>query len=210
MQGTAWHEGCPSKPFWRMVPLWQLRDIQMASQLPLPHPGPMSGELPDPVRRSDGDRAIRSDAVPSNAEILSVLTSSPTAAAAAKAGSEESDILAMVRRGFPIDALKNLVGAVGVTQKEVASVVGIPATTLGRRRKNGRLTPLESDHVVRVARLAVMARTMMAGDADAARRWLTAPHRLLGNETPLGRASTETGGREVEQLIGQLRHGVFS
>ncbi|MDE0178425.1 MAG: DUF2384 domain-containing protein, partial [Gammaproteobacteria bacterium] len=29
-------------------------------------------------------------------------------------------------------------------------------------------------------------------------------------ETPLCRASTETGGREVEQLIGQLRHGVFS
>lgn len=182
----------------------------MASQLPLPHPGPMSGGLPDPVRRNDGDRAIGSEGVPSNAEILSVLTSSPTAPAAAKLGPEESDILAMVRRGLPIDALRNLVEAVGVPQKEVASVVGIPATTLGRRRKSGRLTPLESDHVVRVARLAVMARTMMAGDADAARRWLTVPHRLLGNETPLGRASTETGGREVEQLIGQLRHGVFS
>ena len=72
------------------------------------------------------------------------------------------------------------------------------------------MTSMESDHMVRVARLAVMARAMMAGDAEATRRWLTAPHRLLGDETPLGRASTETGGREVEQLIGQLRHGVFS
>ena len=118
--------------------------------------------------------------------------------------------MAIMHRGLLIAALDSLVDALGVPQKEVASMVGIPATTLGRRRRSGRLTPPESDHLVRVARLAVMARTMMAGDADATRRWLTAPHRLLGNETPLGRASTETGGREVEELIGQLRHGVFS
>ena len=62
-------------------------------------------------------------------------------------------------------------------------MIGIPATTLGRRRQSGRLTPMESDHVVRVARLVAMARTLMADDTEAARRWLTTPHRLLGDET---------------------------
>ncbi|MCY3817374.1 MAG: DUF2384 domain-containing protein, partial [Gammaproteobacteria bacterium] len=79
-----------------------------------------------------------------------------------------------------------------------------------RRRSSGRLTPTESDHVVRVARLAAMASELMAGDTEAAKRWLTTPHRRLGDESPLRRASTETGGREVEQLIGQLRHGIFT
>lgn len=51
---------------------------------------------------------------------------------------------------------------------------------------------------------------LMAGDAVAARRWLTMPQDVLGDETPLHHASTEIGGREVEQLIGQIRHGVFS
>ena len=69
---------------------------------------------------------------------------------------------------------------------------------------------VESDQVLRVARLVAMTRSLMANDAEAAERWLTTPHRLLGDETPLRRASTEVGGREVEQLIGQLRHGVFS
>ena len=50
----------------------------------------------------------------------------------------------------------------------------------------------------------------MAGDPIAAQRWLTTRHPALGDETPLRRASTETGGREVEDLIGRLRHGVFS
>ena len=119
-------------------------------------------------------------------------------------------ILDLVRRGLPFVALENLVQAVGAPQGEVASVIGMPNTTLGRRRRSGRLTPAESDHVVRVARLTAFARELMAGDADAASHWLTTPHRLLGDETPLSRASTEAGGREVEQLIGQLRHGVFS
>ena len=116
----------------------------------------------------------------------------------------------LVRRGLPFAAFENLVRALGASQQDVASAVGMPATTLGRRRKNGRLTPVESDHVVRIARLAALARQLMAGDPNAASAWLTTPHALLGDETPLALAATETGGREVERLIGQLRHGVFS
>ena len=183
----------------------------MVDQLPLPHPGPMSRTSEQPCApEAESHGAVPSEpvAAPSSQDILSVLTS--TAPAVTFPVPENGDMVAMVRRGLPVTALENLVAAVGVPQKEIARAVGIPATTLGRRRKNGHLTPMESDQVVRVARLAVMARAMLAGDTDAARRWLTTPHRLLGNETPLGRASTETGGREVEQLIGQLRHGVFS
>ena len=88
--------------------------------------------------------------------------------------------------------------------------MGIPATTLGRRKRAGRLTPAESDRLVRIARLTDMVLALMRGDAAAARRWLNTPQDIFDDETPLHRASTETGGREVEQLIGRLRHGVFS
>ena len=72
------------------------------------------------------------------------------------------------------------------------------------------LTPAESDRLVRVARLVATAHEMMRGDAEAARRWLKERHDLIEGESPLERASTEVGGREVEQLIGRLRHGTFS
>lgn len=141
--------------------------------------------------------------VPREGDVLSLLAC-PTGGMAA------TDVLSLVRCGLPFAALEKLVAAVGSTQKEVASVLGIPATTLSRRRRGGRLTPVESDHVIRIARLAVMARDLMAGDPVAAQRWFTTPHSILGDETPLRHASTETGGREVEDLIGRLRHGVFS
>ncbi len=71
------------------------------------------------------------------------------------------------------------------------------------------LTPVESDHAMRIAHLAALARELMAGDPDAASAWSSTPHALFDQETPLSLAATETGAREVERLIGQLRHGVF-
>ena len=116
----------------------------------------------------------------------------------------------MVRDGLPFSTLEDLVGVLGVPQREVAGIIGIPATTLSRRKRSGRLTRLESDRLMRIARLVEMAHGMMQGDGAAARRWLIAPHELLGGASPLVHASTEIGGREVEQLIGRLRHGTFS
>ena len=124
--------------------------------------------------------------------------------------SDGGGVLELVREGLPFSMLEELTIAIGGSQKELAQVVGIPATTLGRRKRAGRLTPAESDRLVRIARLTDMALALMRGDATAGRRWLNTPQALLNDETPLHRASTETGGREVEQLIGRLRHGVFS
>jgi putative toxin-antitoxin system antitoxin component (TIGR02293 family) len=73
-----------------------------------------------------------------------------------------------------------------------------------------RQTPSQSDRVVRIDRLTDMVRALMRGDEEATRRWLNTPQAPLGDETPLHRASTEAGEREVEQLIGRIRHGVFS
>lgn len=184
----------------------------MVSKLPVPHAG-LLHEQPQPPRNrgivNDRRASYQSDAAPADHAIVGLLTSGSVAGH--RAGEfEDPGILKQVRGGLPFAALENLIRAIGAPQKEVAGVVGIPATTLARRRSSGRLTPTESDQVVRVARLTAMAGHLMAGDTEAARRWLTTPHPRLGDESPLRRASTETGGREVEQLIGQLRHGIFS
>ena len=117
-------------------------------------------------------------------------------------------VLAKVRRGLPYSVVEALTDAIG-SRRELAQAVGIPASTLVRRKRAGRLTPAESDRTVRIARVVDMSHALMRGDLDAARRWLTTPHGLLDGESPLRRASTETGAHDVEQLVGRLRHGVF-
>ncbi len=116
----------------------------------------------------------------------------------------------LVRRGLPFAMLDDVAAAAGVGRLALAEVIGLSRTTLSRRRESRALKPTESDRLVRVARLVAMAHELMQGDGGAARRWLQEPHELIEGESPLERASTEVGGREVEELIGRLRHGVFS
>ena len=119
-------------------------------------------------------------------------------------------VVGLVRRGLPFPMLDELAAAAGVGRLAMARVVGLSPTTMARRRTSGTLTAEESDRLVRIARLVGMAHELMGGDGEAARRWLAEGHELLEGESPLERSSTEAGGREVEQLIGRLRHGTFS
>ena len=116
----------------------------------------------------------------------------------------------LVRRGLPFRMLDEVAAAAGVGRLALGEVIGLSRTTFSRRRDARALKPAESDRLVRVARLVAMAYELMQGDAPAARHWLQEPNELIEGESPLERASTEVGGREVEELIGRLRHGVFS
>lgn len=118
--------------------------------------------------------------------------------------------VARVRNGLPFSTLDEVAAAAGVGRPALARVIDLSPTTLARRRNAGVLTPEESDRLVRVARIVALVHDMMLGDARAARRWLGDPHDLLEGESPLERASTEVGSREVEQVIGRIRHGIFS
>ena len=48
------------------------------------------------------------------------------------------------------------------------------------------------------------------GDEGLAKEWLKQPLEYFDRKTPLQYAGTELGGREVENLLGRIEHGVFS
>ena len=190
--------------------------IDVLDNAPRPHTGVMpavpvhpSGDTVRPVQRDAGRAAAMTNTTDAAASDAASLRASG-AVSALSLPTDNASALKMVRDGLSFSALESLVGVLGVPQGEVASIIGIPATTLSRRKRSGRLTQLESDRLMRIARLVEMAHRMMQGDGAAARRWMIAPHELLGGASPLAHASTEIGGREVEQLIGRIRHGTFS
>lgn len=115
-----------------------------------------------------------------------------------------------IARGLPFAAIERLKELLGITLDDLAAHIAIPARTLAHRKSAGSLDALESDRLLRIARIFVQARAQFGGDDEAARAWLTGPQRALGARTPLEFASTEVGAREVEALLGRLAHGVFS
>jgi putative toxin-antitoxin system antitoxin component (TIGR02293 family) len=51
--------------------------------------------------------------------------------------------------------------------------------------------------------------TEVIGDRDEAMRWLGTPVRVLDFATPISLLGTSEGTRRVEDVLGQMEHGVW-
>ena len=114
-----------------------------------------------------------------------------------------------IHDGLPAAEVTALKEALSVSSEQLAPMLGTSTATLNRRRREGRLTPVEGDRLIRYARLYTLALEVM-GTPEFARQWLATPQRALGGATPLDHALTELGAREVENLLGRIEHGVYT
>ncbi len=119
------------------------------------------------------------------------------------------ELIAAVKRGLPTGAFTALAAELGISEAVLAGVTGISASTLLRRKKAGRLSPEESEHLVRIATLLDTAARLFDG-VDAGAEWLRSGNAALGGASPLAFADTEIGAREVESLLGRVELGVYS
>ena len=128
-------------------------------------------------------------------------------------GVEAADNLKLAKKveaGFSFDALERLGKTTGLPLERLRVAVRITPRTLTRRKKEKKLSPEESDRLVSVSRLLTQTFELFEGNEEAGMRWFQSPNRALSGQSPLEVAATETGAREVENLIGRLEHGVFT
>lgn len=119
-----------------------------------------------------------------------------------------STLLEILRKGLPIRELQALQASLQVPMEKLAAMLGISKATLHRRKAAGKLDVVESDRVVRYARLMGLA-TQVMETPENARLWLSTPKIGLGGAIPLEYAETEFGAREVEDLLGRIEYGVY-
>lgn len=117
--------------------------------------------------------------------------------------------LRAVRGGLPGQAVERLLKALGLSRAEFCTALNIPERTLARRLASGRLTPDESEKVLRLGRVWERANAVLAGEA-AARDWLKAPNGALENATPLSLLDADIGADAVLDQLGRIEHGVFT
>ena len=122
---------------------------------------------------------------------------------------QPTDLIDRVRQGLPVSELAALQTGLQVPLEQLASKLAISRATLQRRKASGKLSPGESDKLMRFSRLLSHA-TEVFGDAANGRDWLKTPQRGLGGAVPLEYAETEIGAREVENLLGRIDHGVYA
>jgi putative toxin-antitoxin system antitoxin component (TIGR02293 family) len=117
--------------------------------------------------------------------------------------------IAAAREGLPLTAFAALAAALSISEAALASLTGVSQTTLTRRKRSGRLSPDEGEHLLRIALLLERASGVFGG-TDVAADWLKHPNLSLGNAAPLEFARSEIGAREVMDLLGRIEYGVYS
>lgn len=96
----------------------------------------------------------------------------------------------------------------GVTRQDAATLLRIPPRTLARR-KTQRLTPKESDRLIRVLFMWGEASGVL-GTSKKAWRWMRKPNPVLGGVTPLSLVDSTSGREAVKDALGWIEYGVFS
>ncbi len=119
---------------------------------------------------------------------------------------QAASLTAAVRAGLPISLVDEVVADGLLTAAELDRLA-IPRKTLAHRRTSGRLSPEQSDRLLRLLRVVGQAQTTF-GAADKAARWLRRPTRALDGSAPLDLLDTDIGAQRVGHLLGLIDHGI--
>lgn len=119
------------------------------------------------------------------------------------------DRIAALRGGVPFVAILEFQEKSRLPMGRIVDVLDLSTRTMARRKKNGRFSPTESERLFRLASIHERAVRLFDEDVAAAISWLDSPCKALGGATPLDFTKSELGAREVENVIGQLKDGVF-
>lgn len=120
------------------------------------------------------------------------------------------DTISQIENGLPISSFDGFRIKIDLSESALSDTMAISKRTLTRRKHEGRLSSLESERLIRFARLFDKATEVFGGDEAVAAKWFKQPARALGEKTPLKIAETEIGAQEVKALLVRIEHGVFA
>lgn len=92
---------------------------------------------------------------------------------------------------------------------ELCNIIGINPRTLSCRKQNNRFNKEESDRILRVQLIFNLAVQILATKENAI-NWIKSPQFALDNMLPIELLDTELGSHEIEDLLYQIKYGVFS
>ncbi|MCC6415605.1 MAG: DUF2384 domain-containing protein, partial [Opitutaceae bacterium] len=100
--------------------------------------------------------------------------------------------------------VEHLAHALRLSLSQIARALGIPSSSFFSRRGK-RFGMWSSEKILRCDRLLKLGEKVFGGGVVS---WLLAPNPYLGGATPLSKARTEAGARQVELLMLRINYGL--
>jgi putative toxin-antitoxin system antitoxin component (TIGR02293 family) len=119
------------------------------------------------------------------------------------------DLTKLLREGLPFAALALVMERYGIGRDVACSILHVSRRNFLRRKEQDKLSPAESDRLVRLARVLAHADRIFERVEDSA-DWIHTPNLALGKQPPLELLDTDMGVQEVDQVLGRIEHGIVS
>jgi putative toxin-antitoxin system antitoxin component (TIGR02293 family) len=118
------------------------------------------------------------------------------------------ELALLPEKGLPLTAVQSLKDQ-GLTFTEISLIVISPRTLKHRKSRKEKLSSVETDRVLRVARIVDLADRVF-GSRMKALLWLRSVDDRLDNRTPMQMLVNESGGRLVECMLWQIDEGIYT
>lgn len=117
------------------------------------------------------------------------------------------DLTDAIRTGIPYVAFLRATHSLKQTPLQLSRSLQFKTRTMARRKQQkGRLTPWESERLVRLARVVSRAEDIL-GSGDGALAWLERPNADLGGNTPFSLLDTDVGAEAVLNTLNAMHYG---
>lgn len=118
------------------------------------------------------------------------------------------ELALLPEKGLPLSAVESLRDQ-GLTFTEISEIVISPRTLKHRKSRKEKLSSVETDRALRVARIVDLADRVF-GSRLKALLWLRSADDRLENRTPMQMLANESGGRLVESMLWQIDEGIYT
>lgn len=118
------------------------------------------------------------------------------------------ELALLPEKGLPLTAVQSLKDQ-GLTFTEISDIVISPRTLKHRKSRKEKLSSVETDRALRVARIVDLADRVF-GSRTKALLWLRSADDRLDHRTPMQMLANESGGRLVESLLWQIDEGIYT
>lgn len=119
-------------------------------------------------------------------------------------------IIEQAQQGVETAHVDQVANLLGVSLKEMATVLQVAERTLHRFRNEGRLDAQASERLLLLENLAAHGLLVFDGRADAFADWLRHPLRELKHQSPLQLLTTISGFGLVDDVLTRIEYGVYS
>ncbi len=119
-------------------------------------------------------------------------------------------IIEQASHGVPSSQADQLAQLLGISYKELATILQVAERTLHRFRSEGELDSRTSERLLLLKNMAAHGLLVFDGQAEALADWLRYPLRELKGQTSLSLLSTISGFGLVDDVLTRIEYGVYS